>query len=142
MNCPGIVSGFRLAASAAALAMLAQSIFAGLALSGHSAALEAHMINGAAVFLLTVAEVVFATLLRRSNALPRWPLIASTVLLIGQMLQMVSGRFLLLSAHIPLGVGLFGLMTVLACWTWVWRPEPARVKAEPQIALNALREHP
>jgi hypothetical protein len=141
MSSSSIAAGFRFAASAAAAAMLVQAVLAGLALSGHSLALSAHMLNGAAVFILSVAEMVFAILLRRRNELPRWPFVAGAAVLLGQILQMASGRFLFLSAHVPLGVGLFGLMTVLAYWAWVWRPVPASGSGAPAVALKPLREY-
>jgi hypothetical protein len=143
MNSPAISIGFRIAASAAAAAMLVQAVLAGLALSGRPAALKAHVFNGAAVFILSVAQMVFVILLRRRSD-RRWPLIASATLLLGQMLQMASGRFLLLSAHIPIGVGLFGLMTILAYWAWVWCPQPVRGNADTGVsalAPNSLQEY-
>jgi hypothetical protein len=142
MNAPGTVLGFRLVASAAAAAMLMQAVLAGLALSGRPAALNAHMFNGAAVFVLSAAEVVIAILLRRAKDLPRWALVASAVLLLGQILQMLSGRFHLLSVHIPLGVGLFGLMMVLAYWAWVASPESAGGNADTRESSLAPKTRP
>ena len=144
MNSPRVVFGFRFVASLAAAAMLVQAALAGLALTGRSAALRAHMFTGAAIFVFSVIEFVFVILLRRTTDFPRWPLVASAALLLGQMLQMASGRFLLLSAHIPLGVGLFGLMSVLAYWALMWRPQSARANAatgSSAFALNAPREY-
>lgn len=115
--------GFRIATSMQALTLLAQAMLAGMALAGSSMALRAHMLNGAATVLVSAVQGGFAVILWRSRQLPRWPLIASVVLLAGQLAQMASGRLHLFALHLPLGVGLFGVLTVLVLWAWSSRLE-------------------
>jgi hypothetical protein len=117
--------GFRIAASAQAIGMFAQAVLAGLALSGSAMALTVHMLNGAATLLASAVQTGVGVILWRSRDIPRWPLIASVAVLAGQVSQMASGRFHAFALHFPLGVGLFGVLTVLVHWAWSSRLEPA-----------------
>jgi hypothetical protein len=118
MDARPFVISFRIAASAQAIAMFAQTVLAGMALSGSAMALTAHMFNGAATVLASAMQAGFAVLLWRSRQFPRGLLIASVALLAGQLSQIVSGRFHVFALHLPLGVGLFGVLTVLVFWAW------------------------
>jgi hypothetical protein len=129
MNTPiHAATGLRITASVQVLAMLAQAVLAGLALSGRPV-LQAHMVNGAIVLLAGSAQMIFALWLRRSNRLPRYILAATIALPAGEALQMASGRLGLLAVHLPLGVGLFGLMAGLTCWLYSPRQLAGRARA-------------
>jgi hypothetical protein len=123
MNARRFATGFRIAATAQAIALFTQAVLAGLALSGNPIALTAHMLNGAATLLASGVQTGLAVILWRSRQLPRWAVIASVLLLTGHLSQMMSGRFQAFALHIPLGVGLFGVVTVLVYWAWSSRPE-------------------
>ena len=125
MDARGFVISFRMAASAPVLAMFAQVVLAGLAFSDSAIALTAHMLNGAAAVLASAVQTGFAVLLWRWREVPRWPLIASVAVLAGELSQMVSGRFHVSALHLPLGVGLFGALTVLVFSAWSLRLERA-----------------
>src|SRR5262250_770996 len=113
---------FRFGVAAQAIALLAQALLAGLALSGSEAALAAHMPAGASTFLISAAQVVAVFLLRRSGQIPRWVVAASIGLLLAEGLQMLSGRLYVLALHLPLGAGLFGASIGLAISASTWRP--------------------
>ncbi|MBS0420945.1 MAG: hypothetical protein JSR66_24755 [Proteobacteria bacterium] len=123
MNARRFAIAFRIAASAQAFGMLIQAVLAGMALSNSAMALTAHMFNGATTFLVSALQAGSAVILWRSREIPRWPLIASVVLMAGDLAQMVSGRLHVFALHLPLGVGLFGVLAMLVYWAWSSRPE-------------------
>ena len=112
----GIALGFRAAAIGQMIAVLCQALLAGLALSGDSGALAAHMVNGAIALVISLLQVLFAMRLKISNQLPRWALVASLGLLFGEGLQMASGRLHLFVVHLPVGLALFTGLVPLVLW--------------------------
>jgi len=128
MNASLAATGLRIGASVQVLAMLAQAVLAGLALSGRPV-LPAHMVNGSVVLLGGFVQLIFALWLRNSNELPPYTLSASIALPAGEALQMASGRLGLLAVHLPLGVGLFGLMAWLTCRLFASRQLAGRAGA-------------
>jgi hypothetical protein len=114
--------GFRLAIAAQAVALVAQAILAGLALSGRSTnALAAHMLVGGTIFVISAAQVVLMFLLWRIAQVPGWLTAASVGLMAADGLQMASGRLQIFAVHLPLSAGLFGASIALAIWAWMSR---------------------
>lgn len=105
-----ILFGFRAAVIAQTLSVVSQAPLAGLALSGHSAALKAHMVFGGFAMLASAVQMACALPLR--NVLRHWMVLASAGLVIGEGLQMASGRLHLFALHLPLGLALFAGLTV------------------------------
>jgi hypothetical protein len=79
------------------------------------------MVIGAAIFVVSAAQVAVAFLLRRSGQAPAWLIAASISLMAAMVLQMASGRLRLFALHLPLGAGLFGASLALAIWAWMSR---------------------
>jgi hypothetical protein len=109
-----ILIGFRAAAGGQMVAVFAQALLGGLALSGNSGALTAHMVNGALALVLSIVQMVFGLLLK--SKLPPWVLAASVGLFLGEMAQMASGRRYLFAIHFPLGLALFATLVPLMLW--------------------------
>jgi hypothetical protein len=106
--------GFRAAVLGQTVAIAAQAVLAGLALSGYSTALAAHMMVGGFALFISVVQVALALLLERE--VRREALVASAGLLIGEGVQMASGRLHLFAVHLPLGVALFAGAVMLSLW--------------------------
>jgi hypothetical protein len=123
---------FRLVIATQAVALLAQALLAGLALSGSEAALATHMAVGGATLILSMVQLVAAFLLRRSGQIPGWPVAASIGFVVADAVQMAVGRLQIFALHLPLGVGLFGVAIGLAIYAWAWRlqnADPVSVRA-------------
>jgi hypothetical protein len=110
----GIALTFRAAVFGQTIAVLGQALLAGLAISGDARALAAHMINGGLALLISGVQVVFGVLMK--SQLPRWALIASVALFLGEGIQMASGRLHLFAVHLPLGLALFAGLVPLVLW--------------------------
>jgi asparagine N-glycosylation enzyme membrane subunit Stt3 len=130
--------GFRVAATAQLIAVLAQALLAGLALSGNASALAAHVSNGGLALLICLLQLVFALLLSRSNQRLRWLVVASAALFLGEGMQMASGRLHLFVLHLPLGVVLFGGLGPFVVWAWTRRPAPISESRTEQVAPGSL----
>ena len=109
-----LVTFFRGAIALQVIVMFAQSLLAGVALSGDAIALRVHMLGGAASFAIAVAQVVAAILLVGLASAPGWLVPVNIGFLIAEGLQMAAGRLGLLGIHVPLGVALFGAAILLA----------------------------
>jgi hypothetical protein len=116
-----LATTFRWVTAAQPAALLSQALLAGLALSGSTTALDAHMAVGAAAVILSVVQATLAFLWIRAGA-PGWPLAVSLGSLAAEILQMASGRLQLFVLHLPLGVALFGSALALAIYVYRWLP--------------------
>ena len=139
----GLVWGFRLAIAAQAVALVVQTIWAGLALSGCSTdALAARMLVGGIIFVISAAQVVLMFLLWRVAQVPGWLTAASVGLIVADGLQMASGRLQIFAIHLPLGAGLFGAPIALAIWAWMSRSTVApRTASEREAAFIFRRRN-
>lgn len=130
MMTTSLAVGFRLAIAAQALALLAQAILAGLALSGRGTiALAAHMLVGGTIFVVSAAQLALVLLLWRVAEAPGWLVGVSAGVMAADGLQMASGRLQIFALHFPLGVGLFGASIALGIWAWT-RQSAAQAKAQ------------
>jgi hypothetical protein len=102
--------------SATALAVLAQAqvalvflqaVFAGLFLSGRGVFLTWHENNANLIFLVALAEFVLALVVMRRG--PRWPALATGLIVLVLVAQISSGYARALPLHVPLGVAIFGV---------------------------------
>jgi hypothetical protein len=118
--------------------MFAQAVLAGLALSKNAPTLSAHMFNGAATVLASTLQTAFAVLPLRSRDVPRWQLVATVAVLAGQLAQNASGRIPVFALHLPLGVGVFGVLIVLLFCAWSSRPERAAPRLERRPSRRRL----
>jgi hypothetical protein len=122
MMTKNLARGFRLVIAAQAIALLAQATLAGLALSGRTSALLAHMFVGGAAFFISAVQVALVFLLWRLAHAPGWLIAASIGLTAAEGSQMASGRLQLFALHLPLGTALFGASIALAIWAWMGDP--------------------
>ncbi|MFD8994284.1 hypothetical protein [Streptomyces abikoensis] len=100
---------------------LAQAALAGLFVTGDLDLLAWHAANAGVLSALTVLETVAALLVWRRLRGPRWPVVASVVLVALVSAQRGLGEARVLAGHIPLGTAIFGCATALACWAFTNR---------------------
>jgi hypothetical protein len=112
---------FRVVATLAALAAIAQPVIAGLYLSGDYDALAVHATNASITGGLCIAQLIAAIVYWRAGRGPGWPAAVALVLVAAVVTQLIVGYQAVLAVHIPLGVA--GVVA-LACW--VWRPAAGR----------------
>lgn len=103
-----------------ALGVFTQPVLAGQFLSGNADMVVVHGIVAALIELLALIQIVFAVLLWRPGRGPGWPVFASLTIFVAVFTQAALGYTRVLAAHVPLGVTLFAVMSLLL--VWVWRP--------------------
>lgn len=110
----------RVAAVLFAVSVLAQSVFAGLFVTGDVGMLDMHGVNAAAVAVAAVIWIVTAILLAVKNRDARRLIIMGVAALVITVAQMALGGSRILWLHIPLGVGMFamGLRMVAAAFAY------------------------
>ena len=101
--------------------ILLQAVLAGQYLSGGFDAIAVHRANAGFVLLVGWAQAVAALLLWRPGRGPAWPLGASALVCVAELMQMAAGTSRELGLHVPLGVTLFGAMAALTGWAWARR---------------------
>ncbi len=96
-----------------------QAVLAGRFLSGDVGMLLGHRYNGTdGLVPLSVALIVVTVIAWRTGQVSGH-LVALSVVLTGLIVvQIVMGFSRVLGVHIPLGVGIIALATVLAVWAW------------------------
>jgi hypothetical protein len=95
------------------LLVFIQAILAGQFIGGNSAGLDWHRVNGLVILLVAAAQLVPAIWLWRRNG-PAWPAITTALLLVAVVIQLFLGFGNEVSAHVPLGVAIFGFAMRLA----------------------------
>jgi hypothetical protein len=113
----GVVRGF---VTVHAVVIFAQPVFAGSYLIGDYDMLALHALGADLVSYLGVAQLVVAALLWWRGGM-RWPFWASLVLVLGETGQYVAGLSGALDLHIPLGVALVALASIML--VAIWRTE-------------------
>lgn len=98
------------------LALLVQPMLAGIYLSGEVGAIRVHEINGNILATLSIAQVVTAIVFRWKGKGRSWPLHASLVILIAEIVQLQLGYLALLAVHLPLGVSIISMQILLTVW--------------------------
>ncbi|WP_188187952.1 hypothetical protein [Nonomuraea sp. SYSU D8015] len=112
----GYVTAFKVVAALNALAVLAQAVTAGLLMSGGGAG--PHGMGATAVHVLGLALVGTAVLMWRPGRGAGWPALAGLAVLLLGFVQSMLGGSGAVAAHVPLGMGLFGLSVWLLVWSW------------------------
>lgn len=112
---------FRLVVTVHCALILLQALLAGQYLSGVFDALAVHRANAGFVLLAGWAQAVAALVLWRRARGPAWPLGATALVCVAELLQFGAGNARELGLHVPLGVTLFGAMTALTGWAWARR---------------------
>lgn len=112
----GYATTFKVVTVLNTLAVLLQAVTAGQLMSGGDAAL--HGMGANAVHLLGLVQLVVAVLLWRPGRGAGWPAVVSAVVLLLGFVQSMLGGTGAVAAHVPLGMGLFGLSVWLLVWAW------------------------
>ncbi|HEX4817288.1 MAG TPA: hypothetical protein VFV66_31490 [Nonomuraea sp.] len=112
----GYVAAFKIVAALNALAVLAQAVTAGQLMSGGGAG--AHGIGAGAVHVMGLVLLASAVLLWRPGRGAGWPALAALAVLLLGFVQSMLGGSGAVAAHVPLGMGLFGLSVWLLVWAW------------------------
>lgn len=110
-SAPAALLTLRTVASAHALAILAQPVWAGHFLAGNYAMLHAHFVGANVVFYAGLAQPLAAGWLGLARG-PRWPLITSLAVAVAEYVQFEAGMTGALDLHLPLGVAL----AIAASW--------------------------
>lgn len=113
-----IVWSLRLTVTAHLVSVLAQAVLAGLFVTGDVDLLRMHNINGAVASTLATLQFVAAILLWRPGRGPAWPVWPSLLLTLLEGVQHTTGYSRSLDLHIPLGMLIFGIASVLTVWAW------------------------
>ncbi|TDD14250.1 hypothetical protein [Nonomuraea diastatica] len=116
----------RVTASAHAVAVFGQAVFAGRYLSGDYDMLGVHATVADVVTSVGLAQLACAVVLWWRGGV-RWPTWVSLLLVLGEIGQYLAGQASALDLHVPLGVVLAILTTVLL--VALWRPQPVAVAA-------------
>jgi hypothetical protein len=115
---------FRTCISISTILVFGQAILAGQILSGVGGALFTHRENATYAGVSVIISTIAALLLRWPGRGPWQPIVACLALFALIALQIRLGFLGLLAWHVPLGVLIITLTTVLAFWTW--RSGPGR----------------
>jgi hypothetical protein len=102
------VWSLRTTALLASLLVLTQAVLAGLFVTGDVGMLELHSVNAGLVISIAFLQLIAAVLVWRPGRGAVWPIWASAAVFALAEAQAGFGYARLVSAHIPLGVALFG----------------------------------
>jgi hypothetical protein len=113
-----------------ALAVLAQSVFAGQFLSGSDSQVKFHEVTGWIVLGISAAQILTAALLLNPRIASLWLLFGSVFIFLAEGLQIGSGYARFLDVHVPLGVIIFAAVSGQAISVFLKRaPAPAKPNA-------------
>lgn len=120
---PGIVPGWavwmlRVIVLLIAVLVFLQPVFAGLFVTGDVGMLRMHSTMAGFINLLVFFQFIAAILLWRPGWGPSWPIWASLAFFLAAEAQSALGYARTVSLHIPAGVLLFGIATVMVIGTW------------------------
>jgi hypothetical protein len=110
---------FRVLTTVLAVDAYLQAVLAGRFLSGDFGMLYAHRINGVdGVAILSFVLIVVSVVAWRTELVPGRVVGYATALSGAVVLQILMGFDRVLGVHIPLGVAIIALSTVMAVWAW------------------------
>ncbi|MFJ1758831.1 hypothetical protein ACIOD2_00860 [Amycolatopsis sp. NPDC088138] len=118
----GWARAMRVAATGEVLLVLLQAATAGQLLEGVASARTLHGAGAIPVSVFAVAELVVAAVLWRRGPGPAWPVWASGALVVMTVVQAMLGGMGNVAVHVPFGVAVVVLASVLAAWSWRSRP--------------------
>jgi hypothetical protein len=95
-----------------------QAVFAGQFLGGSYDSLHLHRENATYAGITVLVSLVAAVLLRWPGRGPWWPIAASLGIFGLVAVQIAFGFARVIGLHVPLGVAVILLATLLAAWAW------------------------
>jgi hypothetical protein len=131
---------FRIVVTVEAVLAFNQAVFAGRFINGDYGAVATHSTGAAVTGLVLLVEAVAAVLLWRPGRGPGWPIPAALGLFLLVGVQIALGFTRALAVHVPLGVTIIVLDTLMLVWAWRYRPatrdlaaaaEPVAVSGSP-----------
>ncbi|MGW0431527.1 hypothetical protein ACWDV4_03095 [Micromonospora sp. NPDC003197] len=121
---------FRAMTTCVAGLIIVQASLAGGFLSGHYEALAAHAGTGGAISIALLLQCVAALLTWRVGSGPAWPLRTSIIQLLIAIALIPLGEQRVLTAHVPLAVGLTVGVAFLLVRSWRAAPIGAAAKED------------
>jgi hypothetical protein len=110
---------FRILTTVLSVDAYLQAVLAGRFLSGDFGMLYAHRINGVdGVAILSFVLIVVSVVAWRTELMPGRVVAYATALSGAVVLQILMGFDRVLGVHIPLGVAIIALSTIMAVWAW------------------------
>jgi hypothetical protein len=113
---------FRIVVTAQAVLAFNQAVFAGRFINGDYGAVATHSTGAGVMELVLMVEMVAAVLLWRPGRGPGWPILAALSLFLLVGVQIALGFSRALAVHVPLGVTIIVLDTLMLVWAWRYRP--------------------
>ena len=109
---------FRITSTTAAVMLFDQAVFAGQFLGGSYESLHVHRENATYAGISVLVSLVAAVLVRWPGRGPWWPMAASLGIFGLVALQIALGFARVVSVHVPLGVAVILIATLVAAWAW------------------------
>jgi hypothetical protein len=110
------LTALRVIATVHSLAAIVQPMLAGIYLSGDVDAIRVHEINGSIVGGLGIAQLIAAIVFRWKGKGRGWPLHATAVILLAEIVQINLGYLALIAVHLPLGVTIISMQILTTVW--------------------------
>jgi hypothetical protein len=129
---------FRIVITAATVLLFDQAVFAGQFLAGTFGSLHTHRENATVAGLTVLGAALAAVPVRWPGKGPIWPVFACLGLFGLIALQIALGFARVLAVHVPLGVSIILLTTLLAVRAWRLYPPPADPPAGQRPQGDAL----
>jgi hypothetical protein len=129
---------FRIVITAAAVLLFDQAVFAGQFLAGTFGSLHTHRENATVAGIVVLGAALAAVPVRWPGKGPIWPMFACLGLFGLIALQIALGFARILAVHVPLGVSIILLTTLLAVRAWRPYPPPADPPAGQRSQGDAL----
>ncbi|MFG1946977.1 hypothetical protein [Nonomuraea sp. NPDC048826] len=112
----GLLYALRVSIIAHAAGLVVAGSLAGQSVATDGAMAESHVMAGLLVHLVGLVQIIIAVLVWRPGRGAGWPALASLVLFLAGMGQHFT--WMMLGAHLPNGILMFGLTTALVIWSW------------------------
>lgn len=122
------LTALRWIAAVHSLAALIQPMLAGIYLSGEVDAIQMHELNGSIVGVLGIAQLIAAIVFRWKGKGRGWPLHATLVILLAEIVQINLGYLALVAVHLPLGVSIISMQILTT--VWLFRADAGRPREQ------------
>jgi hypothetical protein len=100
------------------LEVFAQAVLAGRFLAGDYDMVQLHAVNAIIAVSVGYLNILAAILYWRPGGGPAWPMYATIGLSVAETIQIILGFARVIGLHVPLGVLIIVITTLLAVWAW------------------------
>ena len=111
------------------IAVVTQPLMAGFYLSGEVDAMNVHSTIGSTLWMISLLQLAVALVYWRFSGGEIYPAIATLVLLVAELFQMLLGQTRGMTMHVPLGAAIVTGVLVLTAWSFTAaarRPRPVQ----------------